>query len=118
MAPAPEAEAALRRLLDDRDGTPAVERGRAAVHLAALRLRAGDRTGADAALDAAGLEAPARAWAARAATVAADHRGPYRAVSGAPAPLSERERRRSRRALAGTAPSAPARRPRRRSRRA
>ena len=88
LAPAPEAEAALRRLLEDRDGTPEVERGRAAVHLAALRLRAGDRTGAEAALDAAGLEAPARAWAARAATVAADHRGPYRAVSGAPAPLS------------------------------
>jgi hypothetical protein len=86
-APAAEAEAALRRLLEDRDGTPPVERGRAAVHLAALRLRAGDRPGADVALDAAGLEAPARSWASRAAIVAAEHRGPYRAVQAAPLPL-------------------------------
>lgn len=86
-APAPEAETALRRLVDDREGTPPVERARAAVHLAALRLRAGDRTAADAALDAAGLDATGRTWAARAATVAAEHRGAYRAVQGAPPPL-------------------------------
>jgi hypothetical protein len=86
-APAAEAETALRRLLDDREGTPAVERGRAALHLAALRLRAGDRPAADAALDGVGLDASARAWAARAAAVEAEHRGPYRAVQGAPAPL-------------------------------
>jgi hypothetical protein len=85
--PLAEAEAALRRILDDRDGTPAPERGRAAVHAAALRLRAGDRPGADAALDAAGLAGPARAWAARAAAAEADHRGAYRAVAGAPAEL-------------------------------
>jgi hypothetical protein len=86
-APGPDAEAALRRLLDDRDGTPGAERGRAALQLAALRLRAGDRAGADAALDRAALETPARAWADRAAAVLAEHRGPYRAVAGAPPAL-------------------------------
>ncbi len=87
LAPAAEAEEALRRIADDLDGTPAVERGRASVHLAALRLRAGDRTGADATLDRAALDASARRWAERAAIVAAEHRGPYRAVSGAPPSL-------------------------------
>jgi hypothetical protein len=86
-APPEGAITALERILEDRNGTPDVERGRAALHLAALRIRAGDRTGAGAALDAAGLDAPARAWASRAAQVAADARGPYRAVSGAPAAL-------------------------------
>jgi hypothetical protein len=86
-APAEEAISALRRLVDDREGTPAVERARAALHLAALHLRAGDHTSADAALDMAGLDPASRAWAGRAAIVAADHRGPYRAVQGAPAPL-------------------------------
>lgn len=85
-APAPQAERALRRLLEDR-GTPAPERGRAALHLASLRLRAGDRAGAAGALDAAGLEPDARAWAERAAAVAAAQRGRYRAVLGAPASL-------------------------------
>lgn len=86
-APAAEASAALERLLGDADGTPGPERARAALHLAALRLRAGDRAGAGAALDAAALDGPARAWAARAAAAAAAHRGPYRAVQGAPASL-------------------------------
>ncbi len=86
-APAAEASAALERLVADAAGTPAPERARAALHLAALRLRAGDRAGADAALDAAGLEAGARVWAARAAQVAAEQRGPYRAVQGAPSAL-------------------------------
>jgi hypothetical protein len=83
-APAQQAETVLTRLLDDRDATPASERGRAAVHLAAFRMRAGDRPGADAALAAAGLDGAARAWAGRAAIVAAENHGPYRAVSGAP----------------------------------
>jgi hypothetical protein len=83
-APAADAEAALRRLLEDRDGTPAPERARAALHLASLRLRAEDRAGADAALHSAGLDAASRAWADRAAAVLAERRGPYRAVSGAP----------------------------------
>lgn len=86
-APAHEAERALRRILDDRQGTLAAERARAGLHLAALRLRAGDRASADAALELAGLDGAARAWAARAAAVAAERRGPYRAVSGAPPAL-------------------------------
>jgi hypothetical protein len=86
-APTAEATAALERLLADAAGTPAPERARAALHLAALRLREGDRVGAGAALDGAALDPPARAWAARAAAVAAEHRGAYRAVQGAPASL-------------------------------
>ena len=66
-----EAEVALRRLLADVEGTPAAERGRAALHLAALRLRNGDRAGAGAALDAATLDTTSRSWAERAAAVAA-----------------------------------------------
>lgn len=87
QAPPDRAIAALERMLLDKDGTPDVERGRAALHLASLRIRAGDRAGATAALDAAGLDGPVRAWASRAAQVGADARGPYRAVSGAPATL-------------------------------
>jgi outer membrane biosynthesis protein TonB len=85
--PAEQAEAALRRLAADRDRTPAPERGRAALHLAALRLRAGDPAGADDALDGAGLDPAARGWASRAAYVAAERRGGYRAVAGAPPSL-------------------------------
>jgi hypothetical protein len=84
--PQDRAAAALERLVEDR-GTLDVERGRAALHLAALRLRAGDRPGAGAAFDLAGLDGPTRAWASRAAQVAADARGPYRAVAGAPVTL-------------------------------
>lgn len=86
-APAAGAAAALERVAGDRDDTPEAERARAALHLAALRLRSGDRAGADAALDGADLTGPARAWAERAATVEAEHRGAYRAVSGVPAAL-------------------------------
>jgi hypothetical protein len=85
-APANGAIGALERIVAD-DGTPGPERGRAALHLATLRLRAGERAAADAALDAVALERPARTWAARAAAVAAENRGPYRAVWGAPPPL-------------------------------
>ncbi|HEX9051830.1 MAG TPA: hypothetical protein VF841_14970, partial [Anaeromyxobacter sp.] len=66
QAPPDGAITALERLVEDRAGTPDVERGRAALHLAALRLRAGDHPGATSALEAAGLDAPARAWASRA----------------------------------------------------
>jgi tetratricopeptide (TPR) repeat protein len=65
LAPATEARAALQRVLAD-PATPAPERARAAIHLGAFRLRAGDRAGASAALDAAALDAAARAWAERA----------------------------------------------------
>jgi len=78
------AASALGRMLADREGTPAPERARAALHLAALRLRATDRPGAREALDAGGLDPKARVWAEKAAAVLAAHRGPYRAVSGAP----------------------------------
>jgi hypothetical protein len=84
---AARATPALRAVLEDREATPAQERGRAALHLAALALRAGDAAAAGAALDAAGLEGSARAWAERAAATAAGTRGPYRAVRGAPASL-------------------------------
>jgi hypothetical protein len=87
QAPHEGASTALERLLADPAGTPAPERGRAALHLAALHLRRGDRGGADAALDALGLDAAARTWAGRAAAVEAENRGPYRAVSGAPPSL-------------------------------
>jgi hypothetical protein len=85
-APPAEAEGPLRRLVADR-ATPAPERARAALHLAALRLRTGDRPGASDALDAAHLEPAARAWAERAVAVTTARSGPYRAVSGAPASL-------------------------------
>lgn len=86
-APFLQASAPLERLLADAAGTPAHERGRAALHLAALRLRAGDRPGAEAALDEARLDGPARRWAERAAAVAAARRSEYRAVAGAPPAL-------------------------------
>ncbi|HEY6099804.1 MAG TPA: hypothetical protein VIW03_10265 [Anaeromyxobacter sp.] len=87
QAPAEGAIGTLQRLLSDAAGTPAQERSRAALHLAALHLRSANRSGGDAALDAAALEGPARAWALRAATVEAENRGPYRSVLGAPAAL-------------------------------
>lgn len=93
-APAEKAIAALERLANDGGGsaqdplgTPGPERARAALHLASLRIRGSDREGAERALDAAGLDAASRAWARKAAVAAADHRGWYRAVSGAPAAL-------------------------------
>lgn len=85
-APPVQAEGPLRRLLSD-DATLAPERARAALHLAALRLRTGDRPGAEEALEAAHLDPTARAWAERAAVVTAARGGPYRAVAGAPAAL-------------------------------
>jgi len=81
-----KARAALERLLDDRTGTAGVERGRAAVFLSALALRAGE-AGPYHALDRAGLTGPVRTWAERAARAASENRGPYRAVLGAPPPL-------------------------------
>ena len=112
-APLEQAQGALLRLLDDRQGTPAVERARAALHLAALRLRAGERAAADAALDAAGLDAgAARVGRARGRR----RRGAPRAVprrGGRPGRAAERERRRPGRALAEPAAAPPRRRRRR-----
>jgi hypothetical protein len=87
--PAADAVAALERLLAD-VRVPPPERGRAALHLASLRLRAGDGGGAQAALDVAALDPAARLWADRAARTAALRRGVYRAPEGAPASLTSR----------------------------
>ena len=81
------ARAALERLLEDRAGTPGAERGRAALHLAALSMRGGDFVGASQAFEKAGLSGPARAWAERAAQAESRNPGPYRAVQEAPAAL-------------------------------
>ena len=83
--PINEAIAPLRALLHDAPGTPPNERARAALHLASLELRAGDRSAAAATLDAVeGLDRPARAWADVAVLVAAADRKAYRAVKGPP----------------------------------
>ena len=84
--PINEAIAPLRALLNDTQSTPPNERARAALHLAALELRGGDKIGAKATLDGlAGLDAKARAWAELAALIAATERHRYRAVKGPPA---------------------------------
>jgi predicted negative regulator of RcsB-dependent stress response len=77
----------LARLLDDREGTPRNERARAALYLAALQARAGDRAAAAAAVDKAGLDGGGRAWLERAVAELELNRGPYRVVGGAPAAL-------------------------------
>lgn len=105
-APAADARAALQRLLDDRAGTPGPERARAALHLAALRLRAGDEAGAARALDAAALDARARAWADRAARLEADAPR-YRAVPGAPGALVSASDEDPAEAAAAVLPAAP-----------
>ncbi|HET7825234.1 MAG TPA: hypothetical protein VFK90_07865, partial [Anaeromyxobacter sp.] len=73
QAPADAAGTALQRILSDAAGTPAQERSRAALHLAALLLRGGNRAAADAALDGAALSGAARTWATRAAAVEAEN---------------------------------------------
>jgi tetratricopeptide (TPR) repeat protein len=82
-----EALPALERLLADKAGTPVNERGRAALHLAALRGRLGDRPGAAAAMDAAGVEGADRAWLEKAVAEEELSRTGYRAVARAPAAL-------------------------------
>jgi hypothetical protein len=83
--PLNEAIPPLRALLNDTQATPRNERARAALHLAALELRAGERAAAAATLDAVeGIDPPARAWAQLAALVAATDRQRYRAVKGPP----------------------------------
>jgi hypothetical protein len=82
-----QAREALSRILDDRQGTPANERARAALLLAALLGRTGDRAGATAALDRAGLDPGARGWMERAVAELELARGGYHVVGGAPAGL-------------------------------
>jgi len=81
------AREALTRVLDDREGTPRNERARAALYLAALQARAGDRPGAASTVDRAGLDPAARSWLEKAAGELELHRGPYRVVGGTPSPL-------------------------------
>jgi len=76
----------LARLLDDREGTPGPERARAALHLASVLARSGDRAGAAAAVDKAGLDGPGRAWLERAVGEQELQKGGYRVVGGAPPP--------------------------------
>lgn len=82
-----QARDALGRLLDDRESTPRNERARGALYLAALLARAGDRPGAAAAIDRAGLDPAARSWLEKAAGELELHRGAYRVVGGAPPAL-------------------------------
>lgn len=81
-----EARLAVGRLLEDVTGTPAVERARAAYHLASIEARAGDRTAASAAMDRAGVSGAARSWLERAVEAHASSRG-YRVQDGAPPEL-------------------------------
>ncbi len=83
--PLNEAIPPLRALLHDTQATPPNERARAALHLASLELRAGERAAAGATLDAVeGLDRSGRAWAEVAVQVAAADRKAYRAVKGPP----------------------------------
>ena len=82
-----EAYPALERILADTAGTPANERGRAALHLAALQGRTGDRAGAQRTLDASGISGADRAWLEKAVAEEELSRTGFRVVDGAPAGL-------------------------------
>lgn len=77
----------LARLVDDRAGTPQVERARAAMYLAALQGRAADRAGATAALDKTGVDGSLRAWLEKTAGQLEVERGHYRVPDATPAVL-------------------------------
>lgn len=83
-ARAEEAYPALERILADRTGTPSNERARAALHLAALQGRAGDRAGAQRTLEESGTTDGGRAWLEKAVAEEELTRGAYRVVGGAP----------------------------------
>ncbi len=83
--PPTDAVEPLQRLLADRAGTPGNERARAALHLAALRERAGQPAAAAAAFDLVELDARSRSWRERAAREEQARTGQYRVVAGAPA---------------------------------
>jgi len=82
--PLGEAREPLARLAADAPATLAPERARAALYLAAIDLRGGDRGAARADLDAV-KDPGSRAWADLAAATLAVERGTYHAVTGAPA---------------------------------
>jgi tetratricopeptide (TPR) repeat protein len=79
-----EAYPALERILSDAASTPSNERGRAALHLAALQGRAGDRAGALRTLEASGVTGSDRAWLERAVSEEELSRTGFRVVDGAP----------------------------------
>jgi len=83
-AKADEAYPALERILADREGTPSNERARAALHLAALQGRAGDRAGAQRTLDASGTTGADRAWLEKAVSEEELSRTGFRVVDRAP----------------------------------
>jgi tetratricopeptide (TPR) repeat protein len=83
-AKADEAYPALERILADREGTPSNERGRAALHLAALQGRAGDRAGAQRTLDASGTSGADRAWLEKAVSEEELSRTGFHVVDRAP----------------------------------
>ncbi|OFX21354.1 MAG: hypothetical protein A2V77_07755 [Anaeromyxobacter sp. RBG_16_69_14] len=85
--PADSAVGPLTRLLDDRAGTPQVERARSALYLSALQARAGDRSGAAAIIDKAGLDGDLRAWLEKAAGQLEVERRRYRVPDGTPSAL-------------------------------
>jgi tetratricopeptide (TPR) repeat protein len=87
-ARAEEAYPALERILADREGTPGNERARAALHLAALQGRAGDRAAVQRTLDASGTSGADRAWLERAVAEEELSRTGFRVVGGAPPSLS------------------------------
>ncbi len=86
-AKADEAYPALERILADREGTPSNERGRAALHLAALQGRAADRPGAQRTLEASGATGPDRAWLEKAVSEEELSRTGYHVVDRAPPAL-------------------------------
>jgi len=83
-AKADEAFPALEMILADREGTPSNERARAALHLAALQGRAGDRAGAQRTLDASGTSGADRAWLEKGVSEEELSRTGYRVVDRAP----------------------------------
>jgi hypothetical protein len=74
----------LERILADRQGTPSNERARAALHLAALQGRAGDRAGAQRTLEASGTSGGDRAWLEKAVADEELSRTGYHVVDRAP----------------------------------
>ena len=82
-----EAVPPLRRILSDRDGTPANERARAALYLAALLGRSGDRAGAQRAIEATELKGADRTWLEKAVAEEELSRTGFRVVDGAPSAL-------------------------------
>ncbi len=85
-APREQASRPLEQMLTD-PSTPSNERARAALHLAALRARAGDRSGAATAIEAARVPPAARPWLEKAVSEEGLSRTGYRVVAGAPAAL-------------------------------